>query len=85
MWLCSDLHLSIGVKITNFVQGTAQGGVGANWGDGFCCDANLVKRLGLSDPKPLFSALMSRPYRDQARASTRLTGRHTVLMLTSST
>ena len=60
------------------VQGTAQGGVGANWGDGFCCDADLVKQLGLSDPSPLFRAVMSRPYRDQAQASTHVAEDHTL-------
>ena len=49
-------------------QGTAQDVVGANWGDGFCCNIDLIKQLGLSDPTSFFRTLMCRPYRDQARS-----------------
>ena len=65
----SDQDARVAMTISNMglLQGAAQGGVGANWGDGFCCDAALVKQLGLSDPSALFRAVMSRPYRDQAR------------------
>ena len=46
-------------------QGTTQGGLGANWGDGFCCDEVCIRRLGISDPNSLFRALLSRSYKDQ--------------------
>lgn len=48
------------------LQGAGQQGLGANWGDGFCCDPALVRSHGLSDPNPLVCAILQKPYRDQA-------------------
>jgi aryl-phospho-beta-D-glucosidase BglC (GH1 family) len=48
-----------------FIEGTGQGGINANWGDGFATDAELIKRCGLSDPNPFFKALLNKPYVDQ--------------------
>ena len=47
------------------LQGAGQQGLGANWGDGFCCDPALVRSHGLSDPNPLVRAILQKPYRDQ--------------------
>jgi hypothetical protein len=48
-----------------FIEGTGQGNIGANWGDGFATDPLLIAQNGLSDPKPFFDALLSRPYHNQ--------------------
>ncbi len=48
-----------------FVEGTGQGGIGANWGDGFATDHNLITQYGLSDPNPFFQALLQKPYVNQ--------------------
>lgn len=47
------------------LEGAGQQGLGANWGDGFCCDPELIRSHGLSDPNPLFRAILQKPYRDQ--------------------
>ncbi len=52
-----------------FIEGTGQGGVGANWGDGFATDANLISQYGLSDPRPFFNALLQKPYLNQVAIS----------------
>ena len=46
-------------------QGGGQQALGANWGDGFAADPALVARLRLSDPRPFFDALATKPYADQ--------------------
>lgn len=48
-----------------FIEGTGQGGIGANWGDGFATDPTLITQNGLSDPNPFFKALMTKPYLNQ--------------------
>lgn len=48
-----------------FIEGTGQGGINANWGDGFATDPELIKKCGLSDPNPFFQALLHKPYADQ--------------------
>lgn len=48
-----------------FVEGTGQGGIGANWGDGFATDPALIAQYGLSDPNPFFKALLTKPYINQ--------------------
>ncbi|HSX37466.1 MAG TPA: cellulase family glycosylhydrolase, partial [Chlamydiales bacterium] len=48
-----------------FIEGAGQGGIGCNWGDGFCTDAALISANGLSDPTLFFSALMHKPYLNQ--------------------
>lgn len=50
-----------------FVEGCGQAGLGASWGDGFCTDAAAIGAYGLSDPRPFFDALLSKPYVGQAR------------------
>lgn len=44
------------------VEGAGQGGINANWGDGFCTDADLIAKHGLSDPRPFFDAVATKPY-----------------------
>lgn len=48
-----------------FLEGTGQGGIGANWGDGFATNSQLISQNGLSDPNPFFQALMQKPYLNQ--------------------
>ncbi|WP_068470682.1 cellulase family glycosylhydrolase [Candidatus Protochlamydia phocaeensis] len=48
-----------------FIEGTGQGGIGANWGDGFATDPQLIQQNGLSDPNPFFQALLQKPYLNQ--------------------
>jgi aryl-phospho-beta-D-glucosidase BglC (GH1 family) len=51
-----------------FIEGTGQGALNTNWGDGFCTDNDLIAQHKLSNPRPFFAALMRKPY-----------GRHVVL------
>ena len=44
-----------------FVEGMAQAGTGANWGDGFCHDDASVQ-AGASDPRGFFDKLLGKPY-----------------------
>lgn len=67
-----DLYLSvmdaiypINSQVLFFIEGTGQGGIGANWGDGFATDPTLVSQNGLSSPKAFFDALMTKPYLNQ--------------------
>ncbi len=48
-----------------FIEGMGQGGINANWGDGFVTDKTLISQLGLSDPNPFFQALASKSYLNQ--------------------
>ena len=50
-----------------FVEGAGQAGLGCCWGDGFCTDAATIAADGLSDPRPFFDGLLSKPYVNQAR------------------
>lgn len=45
-----------------FIEGAGQGGLQANWGDGFCTDGDLIAKYGLADPRPFFAALAKKPY-----------------------
>ena len=45
-----------------FVEGTGQGSLNANWGDGFDTNPSDLKSLALSDPSAFFIALEKRPY-----------------------
>lgn len=48
-----------------FVEGSGQGGIGANWGDGFATDASVIQASGLSDPNSFFTQLAAKPYVNQ--------------------
>jgi hypothetical protein len=50
------------------LEGCGQHPLAKNWGDGMATDADLVKKLGLSDPNPFFRALLSKPYVGQVIA-----------------
>jgi hypothetical protein len=54
------------------IEGTGQGAMLTNWGDGFAtAEANITAYKGnatgggLSDPRPFFTALLAKPYRDR--------------------
>ena len=68
----TDLYLSamdtihaVASGVLFLLEGAGQQGLGANWGDGFCCDPALIRRHDLSDPNPLFRAILKKPYRNQ--------------------
>ena len=44
------------------VEGTGQSGLAKNWGDGLVTSPELIRSHRLSDPNPLFAALLHRPY-----------------------
>ncbi|RYF08132.1 MAG: hypothetical protein EOO40_08025, partial [Deltaproteobacteria bacterium] len=48
-----------------FTEGTGQGGLQANWGDGFATDPRAVQSMGLSDASPFFKAVLSKGYAAQ--------------------
>ena len=45
-------------QVLFLLEGTGQSGIGANWGDGFATDPQLVKSKGLSDPTPFFQVIL---------------------------
>lgn len=47
-----------------FIEGTAQGALNANWGDGFATDAATVSQ-GISNPKNFFTQLATQSYLNQ--------------------
>jgi hypothetical protein len=68
----TDLYLSvmdalypINNALLFFVEGTGQGGIGCNWGDGFCTNQALIQQNGLSDPTRFFTTLLNKPYLNQ--------------------
>lgn len=68
----TDLYLSvmdalypINNELLFFVEGTGQGGIGCNWGDGFCTNSALIQQNGLSDPTRFFTTLLNKPYLNQ--------------------
>jgi hypothetical protein len=68
----SDLYLAamdalypINSNLLFFVEGAGQGGIQANWGDGFCTNSQVIAQYGLSDPNPFFQALLTRSYLNQ--------------------
>lgn len=56
------------------VEGGGQQALGTNWGDGFATDTALVEGLGLSDPRPFFEALTTKPYQQQVVLSPHVYG-----------
>ncbi len=67
-----DLYLSamdalypINNKLLFFIEGTGQGGIDANWGDGFATNGRLISQYGLSDPNPFFKELLTKEYANQ--------------------
>lgn len=37
------------------------------WGDGFVTDGSIISQYGLSDPRPFFDTLSTKPYLDRVR------------------
>lgn len=60
-----DVLYQINPHFLFFIEGTGQGGINANWGDGFATDSELIKKCGLSDPNPFFQELLHKPYVNQ--------------------
>ncbi|CEG56012.1 glycoside hydrolase family 5 protein [Legionella fallonii] len=56
-----------------FIEGTGQAALGANWGDGFATDDVTVSQ-GISNPKNLFTQLLSAPYLNQIVISPHIYG-----------
>lgn len=50
----------INPEILFFIEGTGQEGIGANFGDGFATDPNLIN--GMSNPTLFFDTLLTKPY-----------------------
>lgn len=56
-------------------EGMAQGGIGANWGDGHATDASLLARLSsTADPNPFYQQLVNALYANNAIMSTHVYG-----------
>lgn len=49
--------------LTFLVEGTGNGGIFANWGDGFTTDGAVISEKGLSDARPFLQEVLSKPYR----------------------
>ena len=45
-----------------FLEGAGQLALNTNWGDGYCTDAGKIASLSLSDPRPFFRDLRTKPY-----------------------
>lgn len=56
-----------------FVEGTAQGALKSNWGDGFATDDAAVAQ-GVSNPKAFFTQLINKPYVNQIVISPHMYG-----------
>lgn len=69
----ADAIYAIDANKLIFVEGTAQGKLESNWGDGFATDDDTV-RNGVSNPKNFFSALMHKPYLKQVVISPHVYG-----------
>lgn len=71
-----DLYLSamdaiyaVNPDVLFLIEGTGQGGIDANWGDGFATDPQLIQQYGLSDPNPFFKAVVKKEYANQVVVS----------------
>lgn len=56
-----------------FIEGTAQGALKSNWGDGFATDDSTVNQ-GVSNPKKFFTQLITKPYLSQVVISPHVYG-----------
>jgi len=54
---------AVGGDVLYAVEGTGQGMLNANWGDGFATER--IDELGIQDAGPFFDALLTRPYKDR--------------------
>lgn len=48
-----------------FIEGSGQGGINANWGDGFATNSSIISQNGLSNPNPFFQSLNDKTYLNQ--------------------
>ena len=48
-----------------FIEGCGQLGYSMCWGDGFVTDPAVIAQFGLTDPKPFFNTVLTRPYVNQ--------------------
>ena len=48
-----------------FIEGCGQLGYSMCWGDGFVTDPGTIAQFGLTDPKPFFNTVLTRPYANQ--------------------
>lgn len=60
-----DALYPINSDLIFFIEGAGQGGIQANWGDGFCTNPQTISSYGLSDPNPFFETLLAKPYLNQ--------------------
>ncbi len=58
--LVMDAVYPINPEALFFIEGTGQGNIGANWGDGFA-----TSQSGMSNPSAFFNALFTKPYLNQ--------------------
>jgi len=56
--LAMDAIHHVAPEVPFFLEGTGQSGIGANWGDGFATDAQLIRDHGLSDPNSFFQVIL---------------------------
>lgn len=60
-----DAIYPVNSDILFFIEGTGQSNMGANHGDGFATDQALIAQNSLSDPRPFFDILLTKPYLNQ--------------------
>jgi len=65
--LAMDQIEATGANVMYAVEGTQQGLLFANWGDGFATER--IEELGLGDPRPFFNKLMTKPYENRVMLS----------------
>lgn len=58
-------HCQVSPSTLFFAEGGGQLGFAQNWGDGFVTDDTVIAQYGLSDPKPFFNTVLTRPYANQ--------------------
>ena len=57
------------------IEGMAQGGLGANWGDGHATDASLMSRIAANaNPNTFYQQLVTAQYANNAIISTHVYG-----------
>jgi aryl-phospho-beta-D-glucosidase BglC (GH1 family) len=57
-----DAISAVAPRALFFIEGTGQGSLQSNWGDGYDTNPSDISQLGLSDPRPFFTALRTKSY-----------------------